>query len=76
MALGLSAWLRWRQVILPQALRSMIPPLAGQVVLLVKHSALVSVLAIAELTTAGRNLIADVHSPSRSGSRWRRSILL
>lgn len=59
MALGLSAWLRWRLVILPQALRSMIPPLAGQVVLLVKHSALVSVLAIAELTTAGRNLIAD-----------------
>ena len=59
LALGLSAWQRWRLVLLPQALRSMIPPLASQVVLLVKHSALVSVIAIFELTTAGRDIIAD-----------------
>ncbi len=58
-ALGLSPYAVYRRVILPQAIRLVLPPLTGLAVSLIKHSALVSVIAVADLTTEGRNLIAD-----------------
>ncbi len=58
-ALGLSRPAVYRHVILPQAVRIVLPPLTGLAVSLIKHSALVSVIAVADLTTEGRNLIAD-----------------
>ncbi len=58
-ALGLSRYAVYRRVILPQAVRLVLPPLTGLAVSLIKHSALVSVIAVADLTTEGRNLIAD-----------------
>lgn len=58
-ALGLSRSVIYRYVILPQAVRVVLPPLTGLAVSLIKHSALVSVIAVADLTTEGRNLIAD-----------------
>ena len=58
-ALGLSRPAIYRHVILPQAVRIVLPPLTGLAVSLIKHSALVSVIAVADLTTEGRNLIAD-----------------
>ncbi len=58
-ALGLPRQALYRHVILPQALRVVLPPLTGLGVSLIKHSALVSVIAVADLTTEGRNLIAD-----------------
>jgi polar amino acid transport system permease protein len=59
LALGLSPYAVYRRVILPQAIRLVLPPLTGLAVSLIKHSALVSVIAVADLTTEGRNLIAD-----------------
>ena len=47
------------RVVLPQALPLMVPPLTGALVNLVKHSAIVSVIAVADLATEGRNLISD-----------------
>ncbi|MFO1372250.1 MAG: amino acid ABC transporter permease [Candidatus Competibacteraceae bacterium] len=58
-ALGLPPYSVYRFVILPQAIRLVLPPLTGLAVSLIKHSALVSVIAVADLTTEGRNLIAD-----------------
>jgi polar amino acid transport system permease protein len=58
-ALGLTPAKVMRLVVLPQALPLMIPPLTGVLVNLVKHSAIVSTIAIADLTTMGRNLISD-----------------
>ena len=58
-ALGLSPYVVYRCVILPQAIRLVLPPLTGLAISLIKHSALVSVIAVADLTTEGRNLIAD-----------------
>lgn len=58
-ALGLSRTLCYRLVILPQAIRMMLPPLAGVLVSLVKHSAIVSVIAIFDLTNEARNIISD-----------------
>lgn len=58
-ALGLTDRDVYRDVILPQAVPLMLPPLAGVLVNLVKHSSIVSVIAIFDLTTQGRTVVAD-----------------
>lgn len=60
-AIGLSRAQIYRFVILPQAVRIMLPPMTGEAVNLIKSSAIVSVIAVAELTTAGRNIISDTY---------------
>ncbi len=57
--LGLSRARAYRHIVLPQALRVVLPPLAGIGVSLIKHSAIVSVIAIFDLTNEGRNVISD-----------------
>jgi len=49
-ALGLSRWRGLRLVVLPQALTRMVPPLCGQVISLIKDSAVVSLISIQDLT--------------------------
>ena len=49
-AIGLSRFNVLRDVILPQALRKILPPLAGQFITLVKDSSIVSLISIQELT--------------------------
>ncbi|MCW8893922.1 MAG: amino acid ABC transporter permease, partial [Deltaproteobacteria bacterium] len=44
---------------LPQALRQMIPPLTSQGISLVKDSALVSTIAIYDLTMQGQQIISE-----------------
>lgn len=58
-AIGLSPIDKYRFIVIPQSLPLILPPLTGLIVSLIKHSAIVSVIAVAELTTAGLNLIAD-----------------
>ncbi len=58
-SIGLSALDSYRLVILPQALRKMLPPLAGQAVSLVKDSALVSTIAIFDLTMYGQAVVSE-----------------
>ncbi|WP_424830316.1 amino acid ABC transporter permease [Ruegeria sp.] len=49
-AIGLSPFNVLRDVIMPQALRKILPPLAGQFITLIKDSAIVSLISIQELT--------------------------
>jgi len=49
----------YRYIIMPQALPLILPPLTGLLISLIKHSAIVSVIALSELTTAGLNLISN-----------------
>jgi polar amino acid transport system permease protein len=58
-AMGLRPHQVLRRVVLPQALPLMLPPLTGVMINLVKHSAIVSVIAIADLATEARNMISD-----------------
>jgi polar amino acid transport system permease protein len=57
-SIGLSSINTYRYVVIPQALRLVLPPLTSLVVNLIKQSAIVSAIAIADLTTEGRNAIA------------------
>ncbi len=51
-AIGLTRLQTYRHVIFPQALRRVLPPLAGQCASIIKDSSLLSVLGIAEFTMA------------------------
>ncbi|QPC91849.1 amino acid ABC transporter permease [Mesorhizobium sp. INR15] len=53
LASGLSQWQRMRQVVLPQAMRVVLPPLVGQYVLLIKDSSVVSAIGLTDLTRVG-----------------------
>ena len=46
-------------MILPQAVRRVLPPLTGQAISLVKDSALVSTIAIYDLTMQGQAIVAE-----------------
>jgi len=61
-SLGLDAGQSMRHVILPQAFKRVLPPLAGQFISLVKDTSLVSVIAITELTKSGREAITTSFS--------------
>lgn len=52
-ALGLRRWRLMRLVILPQALRKVLPPTANQLISLVKDSSIISIISVQELTFAG-----------------------
>jgi polar amino acid transport system permease protein len=48
-ALGMSYFQRMKRIILPQALRRMVPPLMGQTIMQLKNTTLLSVLTIPDL---------------------------
>ncbi len=58
-SLGMNKAQSYRYIVLPQALRQMIPPLTSQGISLIKDSALVSTIAIYDLTMRGQQIIAD-----------------
>lgn len=62
-AFGMSSALRWRRVILPQALIAVLPPLTVEFTALLKASALLSVIAVVELTRTAQQIIAATFRP-------------
>ena len=53
-ALGLSGYRRFRHIVMPQAIRTILPPLGNDFIALVKDSSLVSVLGVADITQMGK----------------------
>ena len=62
-SLGMNYFQSMRYVILPQALRRIIPPLAGQFISLIKDSSLLGIIAIRELTKATREVVTTSLQP-------------
>ena len=58
-SLGMSTFDLYRLVVLPQALRRIIPPLTSQGISLIQDSALVSTIAVYDLTMQGQAIIAE-----------------
>ncbi|MEU6375824.1 amino acid ABC transporter permease [Streptomyces sp. NPDC046909] len=48
-ALGMNRWQTFSRVVLPQALRVIVPPTGNQVIGMLKHSSLVSIIALSDL---------------------------
>jgi polar amino acid transport system permease protein len=52
-ASGLSSFQQLRYIVLPQALRTILPPLVGQYVLIIKDSSVVSAIGVVDVTRVG-----------------------
>ena len=57
-ALGLTRWQSLRLIILPQAIRRVLPPLGNDFIAMLKESSLVSVLGVNEITHLGKKYAA------------------
>ena len=65
-SLGMSYALAMRRIILPQALRRVLPPIANEAITLLKNTALVSVIALSDLLRTGVEIMtwkANTFSP-------------
>lgn len=58
-SLGLSGFDTYRKIILPQAIRRVLPPLTSQTISLIKDSSLVSVIAVYEMTMQANAIVAE-----------------
>jgi polar amino acid transport system permease protein len=57
-ALGLTWWQQMHDIIMPQAIKRVLPPLANEFINTLKYSAIVSVISIQELTFQGMQVMA------------------
>lgn len=62
-ALGMSYGQRMRRVILPQAFKRMIPPLAGQSIIQMKNTTLLSTLTVPDLLYQGSYISSFTYKP-------------
>jgi len=61
-AIGLSRYRQFRHIILPQALKNVLPPLSGQFISTIKDSAIVSVISVPELSFQGMQVMASTYA--------------
>ena len=61
--LGLSRMQALRKVVVPQAVRDVIPPIGNNMIALLKDSALVSVIGVSELTLSAQRAIGSTYRP-------------
>lgn len=61
--LGLSTWQTFVRIVLPQAVRMTLPPLAANFVQLIKYSSLGAVISVGEITRRGMELSASIFRP-------------
>lgn len=62
-SLGMTYVQSMRHIILPQALRVILPPVGNEFISLLKDSSLVSVVAVADITKRGREFMATTFLP-------------
>lgn len=63
LTLGLSRWQTMSSVVLPQAIRIVIPPLTNSYIGMVKDATLVSVIGVVELLRAGQLIVSRTFRP-------------
>jgi polar amino acid transport system permease protein len=62
-SLGMTYFQAMRHVVLPQAIRVILPPVGNEFIALLKDSSLVSVVAVADLTRRGREFMSTHFNP-------------
>jgi polar amino acid transport system permease protein len=62
-SLGMSYFQAMRHIVLPQAIRVILPPVGNEFIALLKDSSLVSAVAIADLTRRGREFMSANFNP-------------
>jgi len=57
LSLGMTPFLKMKLIIMPQTIRVIIPPLVGQLILLVKATSVISLIGVFDLVKVGRELV-------------------
>lgn len=66
-SLGLPYWKAMRKVVLPQAIRTMIPSIINQFIITLKDTSILSVIGFPELVNTAKNVVANT---MRSSEVW------
>ena len=61
MACGMSPWLAFRRIVLPQAVRQALPAYGNELILLCKATSLASMITLMEITGLAAKLISDTY---------------
>lgn len=69
-ALGLGYWQTQTLIVLPQAIRLVIPALANTIIVMIKNTSLVLVVGLFDLISAGKAALADPAWPSPSAETY------
>ncbi len=62
-SLGMNHFQAMRYIIIPQAIKVVLPPVGNEFIMLIKDTSLVSAVAMADLTRRGREYMADHFNP-------------
>lgn len=62
-SLAMSSTLAMRRIILPQAMRIIIPPMGNNFIILIKDTSLVSTITLVELTLTAQRFIGSTYKP-------------
>lgn len=62
-ACGMSAWLRFRRVVFPQAIRQALPAYGNEIILMIKSTSLTSTITLLEVTGIARKIISQTYAP-------------
>ncbi|GHD42960.1 nopaline transport system permease protein NocM [Thalassobaculum fulvum] len=62
-ACGMSAWLRFRRVVFPQAIRQALPGYGNEIILMIKSTSLASTITLLEVTGIARKIISQTYAP-------------
>lgn len=62
-SLGLPYWKAMRKVVLPQAIRTMIPSIINQFIITLKDTSILSVIGFPELVNSAKNVVANTMRP-------------
>ena len=58
-SIGMNRWQELRYIVLPQAMKKVVPPLANQFITLIKDSSIISLISVQELTYKTVELVAS-----------------
>ena len=76
LSLGMTPARAMRYIVLPQAIRTMLPPITNFSIMLLKDTALVSVVAVPEIMVYARNLVTETFQSMHRLSDCRRDLSL
>lgn len=62
-AIGMTRWMTLTSVLLPQAVKRVIPPLCNELILVIKTTSLLSVITISELTRSAQIIVLERFTP-------------
>lgn len=61
-SIGMSSWDQMRFIVLPQAMKRVVPPMANQFISLIKDSSIISLISVQELTFKTVELVASTRA--------------